>query len=98
MVKAPFIKLIASAALLGLAACSTPSEHLNMADGTQGYRITCGGAISSKSDCFEKAGALCGNKGYTVIRETDIAPPSDANYFWNAAAHEVLMKCNNGGR
>lgn len=98
MIKVSIPCLALIALIFSLTACGTPSEHLSMADGTQGYRITCGGAISSKSDCYEKAGYICGSKGYTVVRETDIAPPSDANYFWNAAAHEVLMKCNNGGR
>lgn len=96
MVKIRLAKLIAITAALGaLAACSTPSEIVNLDKDTKGYRITCGGAYSSTSDCYEKAGFICGNKGYTVVHETSIAPPADANYFWNAAAHEVVVSCNN---
>jgi len=78
----------------GLAACGTPSEPVNLDTGEAGYRITCGGAIATTSSCYEKAGAICGNRGYIVVRENTILPPSDANYFWNAAAHETFIKCN----
>ncbi|MFY9287568.1 MAG: hypothetical protein WAO98_03600 [Alphaproteobacteria bacterium] len=93
----PFTRLFQFILLLSipvLTACSTPSEMITMNDGTRAYRITCGGPISSVKDCFERAGYICGNKGYTVVRETDITPPSDSNYFWNAAAHETIVKCN----
>jgi hypothetical protein len=86
--------VLAFTLFLPLAACGTPSEPVNIDSATPGYRITCGGAYSLTSDCYEKAGYLCGNRGYTAIRETDITPPADANYFWNAAAHEVVIKCN----
>ena len=78
----------------GLAACSTPSEKTSLDGGAQGYRITCGGPLSSVSDCYERAGYVCGNKGYTVVRELDIKPPSSSDYFWNPAAHETLVRCN----
>ena len=94
MLKPDHFRILTVVFPLLLAACSTPSEGVNLDDGSKGYRITCGGAYSSTKDCYEKAGYLCGNKGYTVVRETDISPPSDANFFWNAAAHEVLLKCN----
>ncbi|HEU0118759.1 MAG TPA: hypothetical protein VFR09_09020 [Alphaproteobacteria bacterium] len=88
---------IAFALLCFLTACGSaaPSETVNLGDGTKGYRITCGGAYSSVKDCYEQAGYLCGSKGYSVVHETDIAPPSDNNYFWNAAAHETIVRCNN---
>lgn len=86
--------LILSFVCCGLVACGTPSEPINLDNGEAGYRITCGGAIATTSSCYEKAGALCGNKGYVVVRENTILPPADANYFWNAAAHETYIKCN----
>jgi hypothetical protein len=89
----PFI--LACVALCLLAACSTPSEPITLNGGGQGYRITCGGAYSTTGSCYEKAGSICGNKGYTVMHENSIAPPADANYFWNAAAFETIIKCNN---
>jgi len=95
MSKISFTTLISFGAVLGLlAACSTPSEVVNLSDNSRAFRITCGGPVSSTNDCYEKAGNICGNKGYSVVRETDIRPPEDSSYFWNAAAHEVLVKCN----
>lgn len=81
--------------LVSLVACSTPSEPTNLNDGSKGYRITCGGAFATTASCYEKAGAICGNKGYAVLHENSIAPPADSNYFWNAAAFETIIKCNN---
>jgi len=80
---------------LWLSACSTaPSETMEMANGEgRGYRITCGGTFSSASECFERAGYICGNRGYTVLKETDISPP-DGSMFWAASAHEALIRCN----
>ncbi len=78
-----------------LAACGTPSEPININGGDKGYRITCGGAFATTASCYEKAGDLCMNKGYSVVHENSIAPPADANYFWNAAAFETIIKCNN---
>ncbi len=96
MVKIRLTEIITLTAVLGaLAACSTPSEPVDLNSGLKGYRITCGGAYSTTSDCYERAGYICGNKGYTVVHETSINPPADANYFWNASAHEVIVTCNN---
>lgn len=81
--------------LITLAACSTPSEQVTLNDGTKGYRITCGGAYATTASCYEKAGSICGNRGYSVMHENSINPPSDANYFWNASAFETYIKCNN---
>ena len=81
--------------VLALAACSTaPSETVNGGDGEgQSYRITCGGTFSSASECFERAGFICGNRGYTVVRETDIAPP-EGSIFFAPSAHEAIVRCN----
>ncbi len=81
--------------LVLLTACSTPSEPINLNDGGKGYRITCGGAFATTASCYEKAGAICTGKGYTVVHENSISPPADADYFWNAAAFETIIKCNN---
>jgi hypothetical protein len=95
MTATPIARVLAlGAATLFLVACSTPSESMKLNDNSQGYRITCGGAFSSVKDCYEQAGNLCGAKGYTVVSEDDISPPSNADYFWNGAAHQSIIKCN----
>jgi hypothetical protein len=82
------------AVTLMLAACSAPSENVKLNDNSNGYRITCGGAFSTVGECYERAGYLCGSKGYAVISESDIKPPGDSDYFWNAAAHQTVVRCN----
>lgn len=86
-------KIVMLGLLLGAAACSAPYERVDL-DGEKGWRITCGGVYSRVSDCYERAGQLCGAKGFTVVRESDIKPPSSDDYFWNAAAHEAYVKCS----
>jgi hypothetical protein len=39
-------------------------------DGRQGYAIDCGGEFASWGGCFEKAGAICGSRGYDVFNKS----------------------------
>jgi len=85
-----------TAALLLIGACShtAPVQMVDAGDGSHAWRITCGGFFSSTGDCYDKAGYQCMNRGYTVLRETDITPPS-TSYWWNSAgAHEIVVRCN----
>lgn len=52
--------------VLLLSGCATSSE-LYLANGQKGYAINCNGAANSISTCYEKAGELCGSKGYTLL-------------------------------
>ena len=48
-----------------LAGCATATEtHLQ--DGRKGYSIDCSGSAVPLNKCFEKAGEICGAKGYFV--------------------------------
>jgi hypothetical protein len=89
-------RIIGIAALLLFASCShmAPAQITDLGDGTRGWRVTCGGWFLGTGDCYDKASYLCANRGYTVVRETDITPP-ESTYFWNeTGAHEVVVKCN----
>lgn len=38
-------------------------------DGKEGYNINCSGSGLNWGMCYEKAGKICGTKGYTVLQK-----------------------------
>jgi len=51
-----------------LAGCGgASSREVYLPDGTKGYNIACDSTMGSLSDCFQKAGEICGAKGYTLV-------------------------------
>lgn len=63
-----FILLAAS---IGLDGCAMASKTYT-SDGRQGFSIDCSGSALSWGRCYEKAGELCGARGYDVLEK-----PSD---------------------
>lgn len=61
-------------AVVLLQACATSSEVF-LADGTKGYNINCGGAVMNYGHCLEKAGEICGARGYLVVNQQGDAVP-----------------------
>lgn len=51
--------------LLFLVGCATSKETYTP-DGSLGYSVDCSGT-KSWSPCYEKAGELCGSRGYLVV-------------------------------
>ena len=43
------------------------SKKTYLPDGSQGYSISCDGAAVGINVCFEKAGELCGSRGYDIL-------------------------------
>ena len=41
------------------------------ADGKQGFALTCSGTARNWGMCYEKAGEMCGTKGYKVLEKSD---------------------------
>ncbi|WP_166837472.1 hypothetical protein [Rheinheimera pleomorphica] len=59
---------------VALTGCAT-SKATYLPDGSQGHSISCDGAAVGISVCFEKAGQICGSKGYDLIsREGQVIP------------------------
>lgn len=51
------------------------SKEIYLPDGTKGHSISCDGAAVGIATCFEKAGDLCGAKGYDQLgREGQVIP------------------------
>ena len=57
------------ALLLLITGCAT-SKRMYMPDGKVGYNITCSGSALNWGLCYEKAGKICGKKGYTIIEKS----------------------------
>jgi hypothetical protein len=53
----------------GLAACANSSTLTYLPNGSTGFAINCSGsdASSNWSQCYEKAGQVCGAYGYDVV-------------------------------
>ena len=79
-----FRMLVVVGFLAVLQGCATSSEVF-LADGSKGYNIKCGGAVMNYSHCLEKAGELCGTKGYLVVNQQgDTVPFSTASGAFGA--------------
>lgn len=61
--------LIVLFAVSVLASCAT-SRQVHTADGEKGYLIDCSGSALSWGLCYEKAGMICGEKGYVVLEKS----------------------------
>ena len=98
------MKLIAClAAFLMLSGCAI-SKKVYLPSGENGYSISCDGAAVGINVCFEKAGALCGAKGYEILnREGQVIPTglgigSQQEAFVTAGAFStksIMIKCRN---
>jgi hypothetical protein len=51
-----------------LAGCSTP-KPVYLANGKQGYSIDCSGTVRTWGQCMEKAGQVCGARGFDVLSQ-----------------------------
>ena len=59
---------------LMLSGCTTVSP-VYLADGSQGHNISCSGAALNFSYCLERAGEICGARGYDVVNREGAAVP-----------------------
>ena len=80
-----------------LSGCATASKTYT-SDGKEGYSITCSGSALNWGRCYEKAGELCGQKGYDVLEKTsDQGSMITANQFGLYGGSEVsrnmIIKC-----
>ena len=55
--------------LVLLGGCATVKKTYT-SDGKEGYSITCSGSALNWGMCYEKAGEICGVKGYEVLEKS----------------------------
>jgi hypothetical protein len=66
--------LLIAIAVITLSACAT-SKEVYLSDGSKGHSISCDGAVQNFGSCLEKAGELCGARGYLVLNQNGESVP-----------------------
>lgn len=80
-----------------LSGCATASKTYT-ADGQEGYSINCSGSALNWGMCYEKAGDLCGQRGYVVLEKSgDEGAIVSANYMGlyggSVINRSMIVKC-----
>lgn len=63
------IRVLALSAVVAVAGCASSSKTYT-ADGREGYSLDCSGTARNWGMCLEKAGDICGTRGYDVLERT----------------------------
>lgn len=61
--------ILSMLSLFSVFSCAT-SKQIYTADGQRGYSITCSGQALNWGMCYEKAGEICGGKGYDILEKS----------------------------
>jgi hypothetical protein len=89
------------AAVLLLTGCVS-SQPIYTADGRQGQAIRCSGKLGSWNGCYQRAGEICGARGYDILQQNEevghVASASVNNGTGNAFASDtrdrtMIIKC-----
>lgn len=79
--------------VLLLAGCASASPTYGP-DGKQAHTLNCSGLARSWSACFERAGEICKERGYTVLAKSDeqglVATP---HALGTTQARTMLIAC-----
>lgn len=81
--------IIAAAVLLSLAGCATSSKTYGP-DGREAYTINCSGGALNWGQCYEKAGSICGARGYDILNKD-----TDGNSSIGATQHGLYGSASN---
>ena len=81
-----FILIVFATMLQGCAS----SREVFLADGTKGHNINCSGSGMNYSNCLEKAGEICGARGYHLLNQQgEVVPFSKAIREFDARSGSV---------
>ena len=89
--------LILAAAVLSLLGCATAKQTYTP-DGRAGYTVDCSGDVLTWSYCYQKAGDLCGARGYDLLtmvgdpRGAVVTPPTLLSAS-AGSARSMLIAC-----
>jgi hypothetical protein len=80
-----------------MAGCATSRETYT-ADGQKGHSINCSGNALTWGMCSEKAGELCGAKGYDVLERSGdqgaVASGSKSGFFaGTVTSRSMIVRC-----
>ena len=78
------MRYVVVACLAMLAGCTT-AKDMYLPDGTRGHHVNCDTPFATGSaDCYQKAGEICGAKGYTIVNV-----PGELSSSWGT----LFIKC-----
>lgn len=85
--------------ILLLTACAS-SKEVDIAEGQRGYSIDCSGDKRNWSLCYQKAGQICGEKGFEIVDKTGgtgivIAGIRYGVYGESGLNRSMIIKCRN---
>lgn len=87
--------------LTGLISGCAIAKKTYLPDGSVGHSISCDGAAVGMNVCFEKAGEVCGEKGYKLLNRegqvvySGVAMPNQGYaQFGGFNSKSILVKCN----
>lgn len=101
-------RLLLLALLAPIAGCAT-SRDVRLADGWMAYVVSCGGPLLNMGHCQEKAGELCGGRGFRVVNQVggdpraapDAIPsggapnlPESLSSVLKFESRKLFIKCN----
>ena len=80
-----------------LCGCAT-SQQIYTPDGQEGHSIDCSGEFLSWSECYEKAGDICGRKGYDILdkigeQSSTVAGGQHGFYGSSSMNRVMIIKC-----
>jgi hypothetical protein len=84
---------------LVIAGCATSKETF-LPDGGKGHSINCSGTAGNWGMCYEKAGELCGTRGYDVIaggadQGAVVSGSQYGLYAGSVMNRSLLIRCKN---
>ncbi len=79
--------------------CATAKQTYT-SDGQQGYSINCSGSALNWGMCYEKAGELCGERGYVVLEKSGdqgavISGTQYGLFGGSVMNRSMIIKCKN---
>jgi hypothetical protein len=83
--------------ILFIEGCATASKTY-LPSGEEGYSVTCSGTALTWGNCYQKAGELCGSRGYDVISRSDdqgaaVVANQYGLYGGSTIQRNMLIKC-----
>jgi hypothetical protein len=82
------------AAIVALSACASAKKTYTP-DGRIGYTIDCSGAALNWGKCFEKAGKICGSKGYDILERSgeqgDVVSANQYGAFGGSVIYRTMV-------
>ena len=84
-----------------IASCAI-SKKTYLPDGSEGYSISCDGTAVGINVCFEKAGEICGVRGYDLLNREGQIIPAATGFATNQGAYvnygayntkSILIRC-----